>query len=457
MVLSLNPFRFTAFDAATAVLAATVFWTSAAVAQESAAIDEIPLSVGQSIVLDIPDEMQRVAVTDDEIADAVAISTREVLINAKKEGVTSLVLWSRAGDRTFFTVNVGANLRRIRDHIRAAFPGEQIDFALNQGIVTLNGNASSREVEQRLLAMAEGMGAATVVSNLQLPTPAAERQIVLKVRFVEVQRTALSEFGLNLFSTGALNTPGVISTQQFSHPQLNVVEGAIPGGLTGAETTFNFTDVLNIFAFRPDLNLGAVIRALEARGLSQLLAEPNLVTTSGQPADLLVGGEFPVPVIQGGATAGAVTIQFREFGIRIGFLPEFTPRGSIKMQVRPEVSSLDFANAVTLSGFMIPALSTRRVETNVELMPGQSFVIGGLIDNRVVENLNRVPGLSKIPLLGALFKSRSLSRNNTELLVLVTPEFPEAYASGEEPSVAFPADFLPPASETPKTRRERYR
>ncbi len=419
---------------------------SAALAQQQSSPtgNEIPLVVGKSIVLDIPDEIQRVAITNDAVADAIAISTREVLINANQEGVTTLVLWSRAGDRNFFTINVGPNLQRIQDHIRAAFPGEQVRFISSNGVVTVNGSVSSPEVEQRILAMAAGLGAKAVVSNLEMPVPAADRQIVLKVRFIEMQRQALSDFGVNLFSTGALNTFGSASTQQFSAPRFNNLNSAIGAPVTGASAQVSFTDALNIFAFRPDLNLGALIRALQARGLSQLLAEPNLITTSGKQADLLVGGEFPVPILQGGATSGAVTIQFREFGIRIAFLPVFTERGSIQMHVKPEVSALDFANAVTLQGFLIPALSTRRVETDVELMPGQSFVIGGLIDNRVTETVNRIPGLSKIPLLGQIFKSRSKSRNNTELLVLVTPEFPEAFEPGETtPSIEFPEEFLP--------------
>jgi len=395
-------------------------------------------------VLDIPDEIQRVAITNDEVADAIAISTREVLINAIGEGVTTLVLWSRAGDRTFFTITVGPNIRQLQDHIRAAFPGEEVQIFSNDGVYTINGKASGPAVAERIVEMVSGVGGSSVVNNLELPIPPAERQIVLRVKFLELQRNAIKEFGVNLLSTGALNTPGIVSTQQFGNVSPPTLQGTIPAQLSGSSTNLNISDALNVFAFRPDLNIGAAIRALETRGLSELLAEPNVVTTSGKQADLLVGGEFPVPIIQGGATAAAVTVQFREFGIRIAFLPQFTGRGSIQMHVRPEVSTLDFANAVRLSGFLIPALSTRRVETDVELMPGQSFVIGGLLDNRTVENLNKVPGLSAIPLLGELFKSRSLSKNNTELLVVVTPEFPDVIEAGEPmPEIPYPLPFLP--------------
>lgn len=412
-------------------------------AQATPSVDEIPLTVGKSIVLDIPDEIQRVAITDDTVADAIAISTREILINAKAEGVTTLVLWSRTGDRNFFTITVGSNIRQLQDHIRSAFPGEQIRLIATGDVVTLNGKASSPEIEERVIAMVSGI-AETVVSNLELPVPPAERQIMLKVRFLEVQRNAISELGANLLSTGALNTIGSTSTQQFGSATASALRGVIGAPTSGTSSSFQLSDTLNIFAFRPDLNLGVLIKALQSQGLSEILAEPNLVTTSGKEAELLVGGEFPVPVIQGGSSAGAVTIQFREFGIRISFLPTFTGRGTIQMHVRPEVSALDFANAVTLSGFVIPALSTRRVETDVELRSGQSFVIGGLLDRRMIESINRIPGLSRIPLLGALFRSKSTRRSNTELLVIVTPEFVDVIEADEQaPEITFPKDFMP--------------
>ena len=428
---------------------------SAEPSQQAPMGDEIPLTIGKSIVLDIPDEIQRVALTDEAIADAIAISTREVLINAKAEGVTTLVLWSRSGDRTFFTISVAPNIRMVQDHLRATFPGEQVRVTANRGVMTLNGKVSDPAVEERIIGLLQGMGAAAVVSNLELPIPAADRQILLRVKFLEVQRNAIREFGTNLLSTGAGGTIGAVGTQQFGSVGPPSITGTIGGTLSGATSSFSLSDTLNILAFRPDLNIGVVVKLLQTRGLSELLAEPNVVATSGKQADLLVGGEFPVPVIQGGASAGAVTVQFREFGIRIGFLPRFTQRGTIQMHVKPEVSALDFANALQLSGFLIPALATRRVETDVELMPGQSFVIGGLLDKRLVESINRIPGLSKIPLLGELFKSRSRQQNNTELLVIVTPEFPEVYDAGEPtPSVTMPLDFLPPIAEDAEYKRD---
>jgi pilus assembly protein CpaC len=228
------------------------------------------------------------------------------------------------------------------------------------------------------------------------------------------------------------------------------VQGTIGQPTAGFPTNISIASVLNIFAFRPDLNLGAMIRYLETRSLLEILAEPNIVTTSGKEAQLLVGGEFPVPVLQGGASAGAVTIQFRQFGIKIDFKPTMTSRGSIQMAVTPEVSALDFANAVSFSGFLIPALSTRRVQTDVELMPGQSFVVAGLIDQRVTDTVNKIPGLSSIPLLGKIFESHSKQKNNSELLVLVTPEFPETVEPGQPlPGLPLPIEPMPLLKETP--------
>ena len=430
---------------AAAIVAAVLLGTPAAPAaeprQQAPAGDEIPLLVGRSVVLDHPDEIARVAITDDGIADAVAISTREVLINAKAPGSTTLVIWSRSGDRNFFTINVNVDVGALQDHIRAAFPGESIRVLGSKGIITLTGNASNPAVAERVAAMASSLGG-TVVDNLELPVPAAERQIILKVRFAEVQRSALNEFGVNLLSTGALNTPGVIGTQQFGGPSINSISNSIGAPVSGFPTSITLSDVLNIFAFRPDLNLGVMLRYLQTNNLLEVLAEPNLVTTSGKEAQLLVGGEFPVPVLQGGASAGAVTIQFRQFGIRIDFKPQMTARGSIQMTIAPEVSALDYANAVSFSGFLIPALSTRRVSTDVELMPGQSFVIAGLIDQRVRETVNKIPGLSNIPLVGKIFTSHSKSKNDSELLVLVTPEFPQVLEPGQAlPDVPHPVEL----------------
>ena len=371
--------------------------------QQPPAGDEIPLTVGRSVVLDHPDEIRRVAIANDGVADAIVISTREMLINGKAPGLTSMVIWSRSGDRNFFTLNVRMNVEQLQEHIRTSFPGEQVRLSASNGVITLLGKASNAQVMERIVAMVSRLGA-TIINNVEIPPAPAARQIMLKIKFTEVDRQAQQDFGATILSTGAANTPGVITTQQFGPPRLNNLQGGIPAEIE-SDFQFQLQDILNVFAFRPDLNLGAVIKALHAKNVIQILAEPNVITTDGKEAHFLVGGEFPVPVVQGGSTAGSITIQFREFGIRFDFLPNITERGSIQMQVNPEVSALDFANAVTIQGFTVPALSTRRVETEIELMPGQSFMVGGLIDNRIADTVTRIPGLSNIPLIGRIFKS----------------------------------------------------
>ncbi|MBV8907145.1 MAG: type II and III secretion system protein, partial [Acidobacteriia bacterium] len=209
-------------------------------------------------------------------------------------------------------------------------------------------------------------------------------------------------------------------------------------------TTATLTNLLNLSYFRPDINIGAVLQDLQTKNVLQILAEPNVLAMSGHPASFLAGGEFPFPTLQGGgAGIGQVTIQFREFGIRLKFVPSVTPRGTIHMMVNPEVSSLDYANGLTVNGFTVPGLSTRRVDTEVELQNGQSFAIAGLLDNRMTETLNKMPGISNIPILGKLFESKSVSKSNSELLVVVTPELVAPLAAGEKvPSLDMPVNSL---------------
>jgi pilus assembly protein CpaC len=200
--------------------------------------------------------------------------------------------------------------------------------------------------------------------------------------------------------------------------------------------------------------VGATIAALQSRRLLEVLAEPNVLAINGKPASFLAGGEFPYPTLQGGGGGlGAVTIAFREFGVRINVTPNITPRGTIRLQVTPEVSSLDFANGLTFQGFTIPALSTRRVQTEIELDSGQSFAIGGLLDNRVTEQFNKIPGIGDIPIIGKLFQSKQSSKSNTELLVLVTPELVRPIPAGQPvPEVKYPVSFLQGAPTTvPRT------
>lgn len=407
--------------------------------------EEIRVTLGRSVVIDYPEDVSRISTSNPEVVDYVPVSTREILLHARGVGSATLVIWAKSGQRNFYNVNVEMNLEPLRKLLRETFPGEDIQVSAARESVSLNGTVSNAAVADRATALLQGVSK-NVVNNLRVKPAPADKQVLLRVKFAELNRNQLQQFGLNLVSTGATNTPGIVTTGQFSPPRPGILEGTIPGSLAGTSSQFTLTDALNVFAFRPDLNLAATLRALQQQGFLQILAEPNLLTSNGKEASFLVGGEFPVPVLQGGANAGAVTVQFREFGIRLTFTPNLTENETLKMYVKPEVSTIDIANAITLSGFTIPALATRRVESNIELAPGQSFVIGGLIDDRTTENLSRIPGLASIPLLGALFRSRSENRSKTELIVLVTPEIVEP-ASAADPKLLphMPFGVLPQA------------
>ena len=402
--------------------------------------EDVRLTVGKSIVIDYPADIARISTSNADVVDASPVTTREILIHGKAFGTVTLVVWSKSGQRNFYNITVEQNLEPLRRLLKETFPKEEFTLISSRDSLALNGRVSTREVAERATALATPF-AKTVVNNLQVAPLPIDKQILLRVKFAELDRTAASQFAINLVSTGATNTIGRITTGQFAAP----IPGAVGGAGAGAQasTTFSISDALNIFAFRPDLNLAILLKALQTRALVQILAEPNLVTTNGKEASFVVGGEFPVPVLQGGANSGAVTVQFREFGVRLTFNPVITENKTIKMYVKPEVSELDFGHAVSISGFTIPALSSRKMETNIELGEGQSFVIAGLIDNRLTESMSRIPGLASLPILGNFFKSREVNKNNTELIVMVTPEITMPLAAGDsKPNVAMPKDFL---------------
>jgi pilus assembly protein CpaC len=397
-------------------------------------VEDLRVSIGKSIVIDYPADIARISTSNPDIVDAVAVSTREILLHAKAHGAATVVVWAKDGQRNFYGITVEHNLAPIREVLKETFPQEDITIQSARDSITLTGKVASQEVSDRAAAIVASL-AKTVVNNLQLLPGDIEKQILLRVKFAELDRDVASQFGFNLVSTGAANTVGRITTGQFQPP--------IPERIGGGAADFSITDALNIFAFRPDLNLAAFIKLLETQQMLQILAEPNLVTTNGKEASFLVGGEFPVPVLQGGSNAGAVTIMFREFGIRLAFNPKLTANKTIRMYVKPEVSTIDLTNAVTMSGFTIPALATRRMETNIELAEGQSFVIAGLLDDRSRATFNHIPGLASIPILGELFKSREKRKSKTELLVMVTPEIVTPLNKGEaKPEITMPLPFL---------------
>ena len=404
----------------------------------------LTVTVGKSLIIDSSVNIQRVSVANGELVEAVAVNPREVLINGKGPGETSLIVWQQNGNRLLYDLAVRpspAKLEAIRQQISREFPDDNIDVTFENDTAFVRGTVKDVIAADRVMSIVVTLGKA--VNLLRVDVPPVEGQILLRVRFASVDRSVETDLGINLVST-AFNQVTGVSTQQFGPPTIN--SGTTTFGQTS--TTVK-SDPLNIFLLRPDIDLLSTIRALQARNVLDMLAEPNVMAIDGKQASFVAGGEFPFPTLQGGAGVGAVTIQFREFGVRLNFLPNITPRGTIRLQVAPEVSSLDFAHGVTFQGFNIPALTTRRVLTEVELESGQSFVIGGLLDNSTTENLSKIPGLGDIPLLGKLFQSKTLIKNNTELLVIITPEVVRPIPAGQPvPSVNYPIPFLPPNTAT---------
>jgi pilus assembly protein CpaC len=432
---------------ATLALVLALLLTSAIQGQEASAPRDLFVTAGKSLVVDSPVIIQRVAVANSELAEAIAVTPTEVLVNGKTAGETSLVIWQQGGNRLIFDLNVRSSsspLEAVRRELAKELPGQDVSISLENGVVFLRGTTKDLVSAERAATIAATLG--KTVNLLRVAVPSVDAQVLLKVRFANVDRAASSDLGFNFFSTGLGGNIGSTTTGQFAAPTNSTVSH-------DGSATFQLTDALNIFLFRPDLNLGATIRALQNKRMLEILAEPNVLAIDGKTASFLAGGEFPFPVVQGGANAGAVTIQFREFGVRLTFLPKITPRGSVRLQVTPEVSSLDFANGLIFQGFNIPAISTRRVQTEIELENGQSFAIAGLLDNRVTDSLNKVPGLGDIPLFGKLFQSRSRSKNNSELLIVVTPELVRPIPAGQAvPEVKMPAPFLEGgATQMPRT------
>jgi len=377
--------------------------------------EELRLTIGKSVVIDYPEDIRQISTTDPAILDASPITTREILLNAKGLGSATMVVWSSNNQRMFYNVTVELNTEALKRILRDTFPNETIEVRSSGESISLNGAVSSKEVADRAAALA-GVTAKTVVNNL-LVTEKVAKQILLHVKFAELDRLKAQEYGINFQSTGAFNFLGALSA----------------GSVSGANLAGAFSN----------LNLSVAVKALQNRNILQILAEPTLVAADGKEGEFLVGGEVPVPVLQGGNNSQGVTIQYREFGIKLRYTPVITSNKTIKLALYQEVSALDFTNATTLNNFTIPALSSRKTTTSVELAEGETFVVSGLLDNRDREILNQIPGISSLPIIGALFKNKALRKESTELIVLVTPEITMPLGPNDpKPEIVFPDEFL---------------
>ena len=429
-------------------LAASALALTAALAQappttQATASRDLTVTVGKSVLVDSPTVIERIAVANGVLAEAVAINPREILINGKAPGETSMVVWQQGGNRLFFDLTVQRNethIDAIKRQLATEVGGDNVSLDLEDDTVFLRGTVPNLTTADRAVQIASTLG--KTINLLRVNIPDTDAQILLKVRFADVDRSTANQLAINFASSGAGNTVGYESA-------------GTAGVTTNTSGSITLGSALNIFLFRRDLNLATAIQALVSKSLAQILAEPNVLAIDGHTASFLAGGEFPYPTLQGGgAGLGQVTIAFREFGVRINFTPTLTPRGTIRLNVVPEVSSLDYANGLVFQGFTIPGLNTRRVNTEVELEDGQSFAIGGLLDNRDTETFSKIPGLGDIPFFGKLFRSRNVTKNNTELLVLVTPEIVRPIPKdAPRPDLNRPGEFLPPntSSNPPRT------
>lgn len=394
--------------------------------------EPIPVSllVGRSAVIDVGVPIARVSLTTADIADALVTSPSQLLINGKTPGTISMFVWERAGGLRRYEIAVQRDLARLQTQLRELFPGEAVVAHSNGRQIVLSGQVSSKDVATRVVDVSAGFvdKREDVITLLHVPQGPRTNQVLLRVRFAEVSRSALTELGLSIFTgpTGIKNTLGRITTQQFAAPGFEDLEWAkdsfdFGAPVTSASGKFTFSDFLNFFVLSEKYDLGLLVKLLQSRGLFQSLAEPNLVAESGKEASFLAGGEFPIPVAQGSGANIGVSVQFKEFGVRLSFLP--TVIGDrVHLRVRPEVSLLDFNNAVVLGGFRIPALTTRRTETELELRDGQTFAIAGLMNNTMTQTLQKVPGIGDIPILGYLFRSKAARKDQTELVVMITPQ-----------------------------------
>jgi pilus assembly protein CpaC len=417
--------------------------------------NEVPLRVmvGKSVLINTSDRLRRVSVTDPAVADALVVTPTQVLVHGRAPGEISLIMWDEQEHSRSFDLRVDVDVTAASEEIRSLFPKAGINVSASRSAIVLSGHVNSKEDAERVSLIAAAYSKNVV--NVLTFGPAGRQEILLEVKFAEVDRTAITQLGANILSTGAANTIGAISTGQFG-PVTGakigstlagaagsaVITGGIGSPLQGTPASFGTSSILNLFLFRPDLNLGLLVQALQQENILQILAEPNLISVDGKEASFLVGGEFPFPIVQGVGGAQSLTIQFKEFGVRLKFIPTIMADGNIHLKVTPEVSTLDFTNAVSVNGTVIPALSTRRAETEFELQDGQSFVIAGLIDNQVQSSLSKIPGLGDIPLLGNLFKSKSVTKDKTELMVLVTAHRVSPAAQPPTTTLAYPQKFL---------------
>jgi pilus assembly protein CpaC len=377
--------------------------------------EPLHLLVGRSMFVNTENRIRRVYVSNPDVLDSFTSSPHQIVVTSKAPGLSSLVLWDETGQSRAYLINSDIDVNDLHHALHDAFPSENIGVEGHGDQIALTGTVSSPETADAAAKLA-GLFSKDVANSLLIGTRHTP-QVRLKVRVIEIDRSRAEQLGFNFFGPGANGFSA--STGQFGA----VTVGSLPApGAAAGSGLLTLSGLLGLFYYNQDLQLGAAIQALQSKQIAQILAEPTITALSGEKASFLSGGEFPYPVVQGG-TGGftSVTIQFRPYGVKLDFTPNVLADGTISLKVAPEVSALDYSNEVTISGYTIPAISTRRAETQVELKSGQSFSISGLLDNRTTDQLDKIPGIGDIPILGKLFQSKNVTKSVAELAVIVTP------------------------------------
>jgi pilus assembly protein CpaC len=391
------------------------------------------ITVGRSIFIDTQHRLARVYITDPDIIDSYTASPNQVVVTAKKPGTTALILWDESGLTKSYLISADLNVEILRDSMRQALPAQSIKVTGNEGRVVLTGTVESKDASDAAVKIASLYS--KDVSNALMINTARVKQVRLEVKVVEADRTKLAQFGFNFFSTGGQN-PGGTSTGQFPSTLAATVQNGTK--------TLSVSNPLNLSLYLSKFNIGATIQDLETMQVLQVLAEPNITAMSGEKASFLAGGEFPFPIVQSSSTgAPVVTLMFKPYGVKLDFTPYVNDDGTIDLKVSPEVSALDYTNAVTIQGYTIPALSSRRADTEVVLKNGQTFAISGLLDKRTTDLYSKTPGAANIPILGQLFKSKGVNHTDTELIVIITPTIVDPIAMDVTPQVLAPMRSQP--------------
>ena len=394
---------------------------------------EMVLSQGRGQLITLPAPITDIFVSNDSVADVQVRSPLQLYVFAKSTGETSIYATNKSGAVVYSSnVRVGQNLNSLDQMLKMAMPEADIRATTMNGLVLLTGTIGGPDdaaEAERLVTAFVGSGV-QVVSRLKTATPL---QVNLQVRIAEVSRNYVKEIGVNWTNRDQANSGPVYGIFQGRSP------GTISTGPTGG-TNFLFTPkgststTLSIGARLLGMDIAGALDLGETEGFVTTLASPSLTALSGETANFLAGGEIPIPIAQ---SLGAVSIEFKPYGVNLAFTPTVLSDGRISLRVKPEVSELDYQNAVIFNGSTVPGLSTRRAETTVELGSGQSFVIGGLVKASNANTMQKTPGVGEIPVLGALFRSNGFRRGETELMIVVTPYLVNPVAASQ---IVLPTD-----------------